>query len=916
MHTSLFDPVPAPKPPPPVLTAWRPRSLAHDQWPPDYRRVFVWRIEQLDRLRSDEALLRDAWVYYSTRPAEFIMHWCDTYNPRKQTDKWMPFVLFERQREFIDFIEGLRRDGESGLVEKCRDVGASWLCVAYSVWCLIFLKDDSTGWGSRKQDLVDRIGDMDSLFEKMRVLYNRLPDVWKVGRVKDGLMKITNEENGASITGESGDNIGRGGRKSRYFKDEAQPLTAGILTPYGWQTMGDMVVGSQVCGPDGSVRTVTHINDCGEHQCYRITLVDGTSVTASEGHLWSVVNRKTGKTEIIRTVEMVERYRYESPRGRTFFRYSMKPSGIVNFAVDNSDLPLHPYIVGVLIGDGSVASVPRCRPLFTSADPEIAEYFASVAPDDCCVRYSGDGYTYRFGDAEGRRGRFKVSRASQRVMDAGVAGLTADIKHIPAAYKFRSADERLELLRGLMDTDGSASGGTLTYHTCSRTLADDVRFLVQSLGGRASLNTKPDHRGYRDMYCLHIVFADGTIPFRLTRKIKAMKPRKKEWGHGVVNIEPIGKQTVRCITVDNDDGLYLTDNCIVTHNSAHYAHPDLIEAALGDNTDVQIDISSVNGPGNPFHKRRMGGIEWAPGKQIEKGYVRVFIFDWRHHPEKTQEWYDRRKAKHEREGKQALFAQEVDRNYSAAVSNTIIQRAWLDACVDAHLKVQVLQGDEWMAGFDVGDQRDGDKNALSLRQGMILRTVSEWGERDPGVSVRNVLGTLRQSGRRGLKIQYDCIGPGAAVRSEYNRLIEAGTIDYDEFLMVPWHAGAKVMQPFARVVPDDDQSALNGAIFHNMRAQAWDAFATRCYKTFKAVTEGVEYRPDELVSFDRAGIGPLLDRLLNELSQPTRGTSTQSLKMLVNKTPDGTQSPNMADSVIQAYFPAAESGIEVEVGSY
>src|SRR5690606_18584010 len=101
--------------------------------------------------------------------------------------------------------------------------------------------------------------------------------------------------------------------------------------------------------------------------------------------------------------------------------------------------------------------------------------------------------------------------------------------------------------------------------------------------------------------------------------------------------------------------------------SAHYERPELIEAALGDNTDVQIDISSVNGLGNVFHRRREAGVLWEPGAKIEPGMTRVFIFDWRDHPEKTQEWYDRRKARAEREGMQHIFAQEVDRNYSAAV---------------------------------------------------------------------------------------------------------------------------------------------------------------------------------------------------------------------------------------------------------
>lgn len=556
----------------PTIAPWRPRPLAHDEWPPDYRAVYAWRIETLARLRSSPQLVEDAKAYYSTRPAQFIMDWMDTYNPRKQTDKWMPFVLFERQDDLIEFFEELRRTNENGLIEKCRDMGATWLACAYSVWTLLFVSDDATGWGSRKENLVDKLGDADSIFEKIRMLLQRLPDIFKPESMTKAHMKLINKDNGASITGESGDNIGRGGRKSRYFKDEA----------------------------------------------------------------------------------------------------------------------------------------------------------------------------------------------------------------------------------------------------------------------------------------------------------------------------------------------------------AHYERPELIEAALGDNTDVQIDISSVNGLGNVFHRRREAGYEWSKGADIPPGVVRVFIMDWRHHPEKTQEWYDQRKARAEREGMQHIFAQEVDRNYSAAVDNTVIAYEWIDAAVDAHLKIPALMAQaheegQWMAGLDVADEGT-DRNALVLRQGIIARHAEEWGERDPGVTTRRMLAGLRERNMRGIDIQYDCIAIGSAVRSEYNRLVEMGAVDPAEFNMVPWHAGASIQQPFARVVPDDDQSPLNKDFFHNMKAQAWWSVRTRFYKTWRAIEHGETYEYDELISLD--GTMPLLNQLKKELAQPTRGQSAASLKMLIEKKPSGTKSPNLADALVECYFPSLSGGATAEIGSY
>jgi phage terminase large subunit len=559
----------------PTIKPWKPHALAHDQWPPDYRGVYAWRIQTLTALRADSELLASARIYYSSRPAEFIQHWMDTYNPRKGSTKWMPFVFFQRQNDFIQYLEELRHDGENGLVEKCRDIGATWLACAYSVWCWLFLDDDATGWGSRKQELVDKLGDPDSIFEKMRLLIKRLPDVWLPESFKTRdhatFMKLINPEHGATITGESGDNIGRGGRKARYFKDE----------------------------------------------------------------------------------------------------------------------------------------------------------------------------------------------------------------------------------------------------------------------------------------------------------------------------------------------------------SAHYERPEKIEAALGDNTDVQIDISSVNGLGNVFHRRREAGIDWQPGVKIDPGFTRVFVFDWRDHPEKTQEWYDQRKAKAEREGMQHVFAQEVDRNYSAAVQNTIISYEWLQACIDAHLKVECLRQpppNVWMAGLDVADE-GLDRNALALRQWVILRHVEEWGERDPGMTARLAITGLRNQKRVpfGTKVQYDCIGVGSNVKSEYNRWLDEGLLQRGQLIFVPWNAGAAIANPYERIIPDDDQSPLNRDFFANMKAQAWWSMRARCYKTWRAVTHGDVYTPEELISFDSEM--PLLHQLLKELAQPVSKPSA-SLKTMVDKKPEGTKSPNLADATIQAFFPAPDEGGYAIVGGY
>src|SRR6266576_2573894 len=151
---------------------------AKQPWPPDYKQEMIERQRRaLILLQSPENTLGGI-GYYQTRPIEFIEHWCYTFDPRNAgTDKptTFPFLLFPRQREMIEFLHACLRGEASGLIEKSRDMGATWLCVAFSVWLFLFVRDATVGWGSRKADSVDEIGNMSSIFEKIRWLIRMMP---------------------------------------------------------------------------------------------------------------------------------------------------------------------------------------------------------------------------------------------------------------------------------------------------------------------------------------------------------------------------------------------------------------------------------------------------------------------------------------------------------------------------------------------------------------------------------------------------------------------------------------------------------------------------------------------------------------------------------------------------------------------
>lgn len=536
--------------------------ITTNDWPVDVLSILAWRQQQVILLKNSPALVKGAKAYYAENPVDFINHWCDTYDPRKAGGGMAkgPFVLFKRQEELVDFLFACLRAEEPGLIEKSRDMGATWVCSAFSVWLWLFWPGAAVGWGSRKEILIDKLGDPDSIFEKMRMLIMALPSFfWPVGfKINEHMsyMKFVNPETGATITGEAGDNIGRGGRKLIYFKDE----------------------------------------------------------------------------------------------------------------------------------------------------------------------------------------------------------------------------------------------------------------------------------------------------------------------------------------------------------SAHYERPEKIEASLSDNTRVQIDLSSVNGLGNVFHRKREVGADWH-GK-IEPGRTQVFVLDWRDHPEKNQAWYDTRKKRAEDDGLLHLFAQEVERNYSAAVEGVLIQREWVQASIDAHIKLGLQETGPWSSALDVADT-GGDTNAQSQRQGVILRELDEWGARDPAQTARRAIANVANRGK--IELQYDCIGVGAGVKGEVNNLEDAGRLPRGVRL-IPWNAGGKVLKPKGRVIEYDADSPTNEDFYTNLKAQGWWELRNRFYRTWRAVNEGATYEPDSLISIDSRL--KRLWQLEKELCQVTASKGAR-LKLLIDKTPPGTRSPNLADAVMMDYWPIT-SGYDLE----
>lgn len=335
--------------------------------------------------------------------------------------------------------------------------------------------------------------------------------------------------------------------------------------------------------------------------------------------------------------------------------------------------------------------------------------------------------------------------------------------------------------------------------------------------------------------------------------------------------------------------------------SAHYERPEKIEAALADNTRVQVDISSVNGVGNVFNRRREAGEEWLGGPAI-KGKTNVFVMDWRDHPAKSQEWYDTRRAKAEADGLLHIFAQEVDRDYAASVDGIIIESAWIKAAIDAHKKLGFEASGRIFAGLDVADE-GGDKNALAVRRGPVVQSAEDWAKGDVGKSTRKAIGDLQTVGT--VELQYDSIGVGAGVKSEANRLQSENKLP-KEITFTPWNAAAGVLNPKKHILsnPDgseDKKSPTNDDLYSGLKAQAWWELRLRFERTYKAVVEGQKHDPADLISLPSSL--PRLRQIEKELGQATASRSTRTMKLVVDKAPEGTRSPNMADAIVMAFWP-------------
>lgn len=332
----------------------------------------------------------------------------------------------------------------------------------------------------------------------------------------------------------------------------ALALNTPIPTPDGWRTMADLQVGDPIFDEAGRTRYVTATADWDDRSTYRVTFSDGSHIDADENHLWltqTATERYGNKSGATRTtLEILETL----TRGAGTSNHSISWSAPVRYP--QQLLPLDPYVLGLWLGDG------------VSIAGQIATHADDAEEEAALIEQAGFSTKVFDNGPEGCLGRLiGVYGLSTPLRAIGVFG----DKHVPKAYLRGSVEQRLALLSGLMDSDGTVDAdGRCEFTNTNMNLVDAVAELVRSLGCSAHVSLRKRANGTshkQDSWC--VKFTPEFVPFHLSRKLARIKPVRARKQHYIVSIEQIANQTTKCIEVDSPSHLFLAGNYIPTHNS-------------------------------------------------------------------------------------------------------------------------------------------------------------------------------------------------------------------------------------------------------------------------------------------------------------------------------------------------------------
>lgn len=353
----------------------------------------------------------------------------------------------------------------------------------------------------------------------------------------------------------------------------SQPIDCLIATPKGFVRMGDIKAGDIICDPNGGTQVVNYIIDKGARECVEFLLDDGRVVESDLDHHWKVKDAKKGFMDVTAQYIMnrIDENRAVDNRHRKTLRIpTTAPVEYVDMYAGQR--PIHPYVLGCLLGDGWFTDA-HYYVGFYNPDEEVVERIMALGYNLKSAKKS-DPDSYELRD----------NRVKAYLQQLGLWNRKSHNKFVPDSYKYAPLEERMELIRGLMDTDGTSSFRDgkyrVGYRTVSPFLRDDMREMLWGIGAKVSICTSPAcirkrrrdteaTMNCRESYGFYIVAPDNRELFHLSRKknkCQSDDERKVKLMLTIKDYRLTGKKTCRCINVSGEEHLYLTNNYVITRN--------------------------------------------------------------------------------------------------------------------------------------------------------------------------------------------------------------------------------------------------------------------------------------------------------------------------------------------------------------
>lgn len=350
---------------------------------------------------------------------------------------------------------------------------------------------------------------------------------------------------------------------------KAQSLGSRLYTPTGFKLMKDACVNDIIFNSKGKPTKILQTFPQGKKGMYKVSFVDDSFTKTTEDHLWESWIAGKGQRKIRTTGEIKQLIELKN-------KHILIPlADAVQF--EERNVKIHPYVLGVILADGGLTK--KTDVTITKKEKEVLDRVERFLPENTKLSKRKTPDTYGITKINGGINPILVS-----LRQYGLLETACEDKHIPEDYLYNSIENRTELLKGLLDTDGYIdSKGGVSYSSKSETLINDITFLVQSLGGTATkrpkkvaIKDKDDNIKYiRTYYNLYIRIKETFKYFSLTRKLERSKPYNggvSELARRIKSIEYVGEEEAQCIMIEDENGLYLTDNFIVTHNTWFLIH--------------------------------------------------------------------------------------------------------------------------------------------------------------------------------------------------------------------------------------------------------------------------------------------------------------------------------------------------------